>query len=289
MSFSIPKPYVLKLEMTRGCNLSCDFCPISTEEPQRNFASLDLIREVVEQYRTFKPKTRIELAQRGEPTLNPNILTAVSVMRKELPEAKIVLFTNGVKFFKEPELIDRLLSAGVNQLCIDCYNNTYERFKAIAQAHTDALVIDFKDTHVYRYDNPWGLREVVLVDDVANQSIQVRGWHNFAGAATEVLKKNYGHSPTLPLDRGCARPFREFTIFYDGTVPFCCHDWNAKDVFWKFPEMSLEELWNDERRVKMLQRVYMKDRNFDPCLTCDYHGGYRLGLLPSPFLAEVAN
>lgn len=289
----IEKPWTLKVEFTRGCNLACKFCPIYADPAAyetKSYMEPALLDRFASDYARFKPDTRIELTLRGEPTLNPEAEKLLRILRARLPRSQISMFTNGVLILKDPGLAIRLIEAGVNILNIDCYNGTYDRFQRLMESTlrwSGAHLRDFRTFSAYKR-HPHGelLRVVNLVPDIGDSDrlVAVRVIHNNAGNAdAATLKERWGVEPlTAPLKKGCARPFREFVLYSDGTVPLCCHDWKAESVMGRYPLETIEEIWFGEAHQAALAALYRKDRSGAPCASCDYGGGFRLGLLKDP-------
>ncbi len=287
----IARPWTFKLELTQGCNLRCDFCPIATVPwgGDRRFMAPELAFELAAQARTLNAEPRIELTMRGEPTLNPRVADCVAAMRAALPQAQISLFTNGIRFLKEPALAAELLHAGVNILCVDCYNGTYERFQRllapVAQAER-APMVDFRSFSAYRR-HPGGdrMRVINLVPDIEDpaQLVRVRVVHNQGGNLHPDKAASFGLQPLRqPLRRKCGRPFRELAITNDGHVLLCCHDWGEEAVLGHAPGERLWDIWHGPAHRAHLAALYKGDRSAAPCASCDYHGGFRLGLLKDP-------
>ena len=285
----IERPWTLKVELVRGCNLKCGFCPGHkypeySEAP--SFIDLELLSRFAHEFRGLKDNPRIELTMRGEPTLHPQVEAAVGVLRGGLPAAQISLFTNGVRLLKTPELVLKLLSAGVNILNIDCYNGTYNRFQKLVGA-LGLGVEDFRSFSAYkRYPNGHKLRVVNLVPDIADPSelVSVRKLHTNAGNLLPWQLERYGIVlPTLPRPQRCGRPFREFVLAVDGSVLVCCHDWGAEGVVGRYPESGVEEIWYGSQHRVILAELWGGCRGqLVPCNRCDYFGGYRLGFLKNP-------
>lgn len=302
----IARPWTFKFEMSRGCNLRCKFCAVFakpelySDPEKRRFMPADRMRKIARSCNELNPTARVELAARGEPTLNPEILENIRAIREEMPKAQISVFTNGVVFLKEnPALGRKMLNAGVNILNIDCYNNTYDRFqewakKTIADSKKETELKDFRTFSAYaKHNKGHAIRVINLVPDIAasvegKPLVAVRVLHNMAGNADpEEHEKRFGIKPlTEPLEKNCARPYREFQVQYDGRVVICCLDWASESVMGKMPEQSAAEIWYSKLHRAILRDLYRKDRSGAPCNKCNYRGGYRLGLLQNPFKAK---
>jgi MoaA/NifB/PqqE/SkfB family radical SAM enzyme len=279
--------------MTRGCNLKCGFCPIAVlpaYSTDKQYLTPALCAHLAPEIATVHPSPRIELTMRGEPTLNPHLLENLALLRAALPHAQITLFSNGVRFLKDPAPLKSLFGFGLNILAIDCYNGTYDRFAALVQAafaQTDVSVRDFRSFSAYKaYPQGHTLKVCVLVPDIADPAhlVTVRVLHNNGGNADpQALQERYGIAPlAAPLPKKCARPFRELVLAYNGDVLLCCHDWRAEAVLGSTVTTPLRDIWYGAAHLAALQALYVGDRSAPPCSKCDYHGGYRLGFLHNP-------
>lgn len=257
----------------------------------KRFLSPDMCRLISMQAADLREQARIELTLRGEPTLNPQVLENLAIMRECGPKFQISLFTNGVRILKDHDLPRKLLDAGVNILCIDCYNGTYDRFKDIADASGE-MVVDFRAFSAYkRHSKGHTLRLINLVPDIQEGAVDVRQIHNNAGNVNpEYLQSLPGYpNRQLPMVKKCARPFRELVVYHTGDVVLCCHDWGAEHVLGNVTEQTLEGIWYGSSHLQALRQLYAGNRaGVQPCDRCDYHGGYRLGFLQDPGWAPGA-
>jgi MoaA/NifB/PqqE/SkfB family radical SAM enzyme len=260
--------------------------------------SPDLLTQIMPSIAELNGEGRIELTRRGEPTLNPNLLDNVAVMRKLAPKMQISLFTNGVELIrrKSVDLIVDLINAGVNILNIDCYDSAkhvgeermYHRYEDMLKSLPDNVILmDFREFSSYRrYSKGHKLRVVNLVPDIADprRLVKVRKLHNAAGNTNrDIMEKEFGITwPTEPLKKNCAKPHRELVINWDGTVPICCEDWSTQSVLGKMPEKTASEIWYGKLHHEILKSLWNKDRSGVPCNVCSFNGGFRLGLLHNP-------
>jgi len=243
-----------------------------------------MCRRIVQQAVEIRENLRVELTLRGEPTLNPYLLQNLKIIREVAPKFQISLFTNGVKFSRNPGLIKSILDAGVNILCVECYNETHSTFQKIAEAAKE-VVVDFRKFSAYRrYSNGHTLRVVNLIPDIMVCDVPVRKIHNNAGNVDgQFLHSRPGYpSLKLPLQKKCCRPFRELVVYHTGDVVICCHDWKAAKILGNVKQATLFNIWYGVNHLKVLKHLYGKSRTFLPCSRCDYFGGYRTGLLTDP-------
>lgn len=296
-------PYSLKPEFVRGCTMRCVFCGLRNQawaEGPYQFISRSLWHKYVQAVAGWRPKVRIEIANRGEPTLHPRFLDLIAVARSELPKAQFLVSTNG-------DLADRIglpafkawikeaMNAGVNCFLLDCYTpkrlrDFQQLFAGEAGAYFSEESANKAGVNPYPYRGPdW---QALIIKDATTHKVEGGGraakenvilkYHNQGGSAHATgpaAKLIYPNVQPIdqPLKRMCVRPFREFPMWFDGSTPLCCDDWGDSHIIGKFPDKSLPELWDlyDEARANLIR----KDRGAQrPCDKCSEREGMRFGL-----------
>lgn len=265
--------------------MRCPFCSLKHMEwveQKYEFMDFGLFEQIVDELSVWHPKHRFEIAARGEPTLYPQFMEAISYARAKLPKAQILVTTNtdiGEKmgWGDYRNWIAEAQNRGVNVFMLDAYSvrrleTLRETFSGLAQTFFD----DKFNPYPYRHPK---FKAVVIKDATVGKQNVILRYHNQGGNAvvTEQQRKVWDISVlNEPLRRMCVRPFREFPIHYDGTVPLCCDDWRQQQVIGKYPDKPLSELWDlyDPLREALLQ----KDRSHAPCNKCSERSGMRSGL-----------
>lgn len=124
-------PLTVGIETTAVCNRRCEYCPVHIGS--RDFIKLyrnevrampcDLYQFILLQLRLLprwgKSKGfigNLYLNGFGEPLLDPDIVERVGMARKFLPDASIILPSNGDKL--TPDLLNDLIGAGLTQLLL---------------------------------------------------------------------------------------------------------------------------------------------------------------------------
>lgn len=308
------KPWSVQLEVTEGCNFRCWFCgihSIRTKEYKWNHMSPEgIVRPAAQEINEWLGKPRFELNNHGEPTLNPEYLDIVQILREEVPRCHIQTQTNGYTMF--PQLqegndfkahVREFFDRGGNLLAINCYKKGF--YEYAMENCQDMLGTDpglFRLVDFY-YDNPnnlsaycnYGPRSkkvfvfqdlgLINVNRLSNKRMAKKILNEAGNSPEKPLEKKLGIEPIRePLKKGCSRVYRELTIGWNGEIPTCCYDWKSDLVFGKFPEKSLREIWYGPywKAARVLLHPSNAERNMKPCNVCDYKGGFRLGLLPKP-------
>lgn len=274
-------PNTIKIELTKGCNLKCDFCSIHIiqKSPGKyKFMSIKTAKKLAKDIKESEWTSKIEFTMRGEPLANPNTVDIINIFRNECPKTQLMVTTNGLMLLRKPGVfirIDELFDAGLNILAVDCYEVAKKAWSKIKEyEYEDVLVVWYPGSYSPNIRYPVKHRKIILIDDIgASNSGRVgsRKLSNHTGTASPPL--------TTSLEKRCARPFRELAIFYDGKVPICCNDWRGKYKCGDSIKNSICSIWQGEEFNSARKILYSKNRNFDPCIGCD-NVSFRVGILP---------
>ena len=295
-------PYCIQIEFSEGCNLYCPFCGLTgvREKSEKNFkfATPETIQKVADRIKEAGWNCRIELAQHGEPTMNPRYIEYVGILRETLPRLPIMMTSNGGGLLKGDvvENIQALFKNGLNVLAIDEYEyvTLYKKIRKELAKHTnfeDPWDLDEElingGIEIFEYPknkkgNPHyrrkhGDKHLCLVKDI---SVATKGTHsnlnNHCGSGSPL---DFSPSTNRQLNAKCAKPFREITVDHSGTVNICCNDWQRIMPVGNLHEMSLEEIWQHDLFQAARYKLYHGQRDFPPCAGCNARSE-RPGLLP---------
>jgi hypothetical protein len=302
-SYKQGSPFTLKLEPTEGCTLACWFCGIQairdngadratevhgTKSSPFRFMTLETLALITDGLAKLGWNPRWEIAGRGEPTMNPDLVQMVSIIRADLPLATIILTTNGAGLFQKIDRITALFKAGLNTLALDDYKHAayLPKIREWIAAHCESPVYEYpqqKEGNPYRRTKPKDQRIIILRD--ISEGGGVRRITNQGDALHDAK--------TYPMDP-CAKPFREMTFRWDGRMSLCCDDWPGHYKVGSIHDTTLLDLWHSPEMDAARRALLQGKRVFRPCLGCDVQTK-RNGLLPDkmgkdrdamPFLQE---
>lgn len=299
-SLSLPYlPNVAWIEPTNVCNLKCIMCPNSViKQKNPGFMSTDLYRKIIDAGK--KNFSVVFLCLAGEPFLHKNIPEMVSyakknkispiistnatVMTKEASEAVIRAGLDWINFSFDgcsKEIYEKIRVGGDFEKTINNIINFLKikkRLKAKTKTEIQILIMDKKGQDDFD-KNMEGFKK--RFDGLPLDNIQVRQPSTWGGVLHGTEKYDYKklgktYSP-------CSYLWSSMHFLWDGTVVACTTDFWGKNALGKFPNQSLEEIWNGERfkrfRKAMLERRY--NDYFKYCDKCDGLWSERiLGLPP---------
>lgn len=285
-------PFAIQIEPTEGCTLACSFCALQSirdngadsvagvhgagKGPYK-FMTVDTATAIAYEMRRLKWNARVEFAMHGEPTVNPELHRIINVFREALPKASLMVTSNGSGVMKEYQM-DKLFEAGLNTLALDNYKHAHflERMKPwFAAWSKKSGVQSFRypsNKDASPHTRFYGKR-VVVIADIASTSTGNHQLTNQGG-------NSGGAGEHVPLNRRCAKPFRELSIRWDGSVALCCDDWKGEYKVGNVNQERLNVIWNHPRFRAARVALYNRDRGaINVCSKCNVKT-YRDGLLP---------
>ena len=262
---------VINLELDSYCNRQCVYCPVKTYS--RNFKARmneQILDGMLDDLATINYNKKICLNLYNEPLYDIDFaVSKIQAISKKLPDAVIVTNSNG-DFLTGPKLT-KLAAGGLQKLNITIHppkgkNWYYSREKE----------------SVIKFLKKIGCINVPILEDtptriVANTKIkkmtltvQSVNWStlgNSRGETTDAQKL------VKIRNQPCVKPFREFTVFFDGTVTQCCDAFYSPD----YTENRLTNLSNggsvfDIYNSKIMRRIRLEVFDWSEksgiCATC---------------------
>ncbi len=218
---------IINLETSYYCNRKCDYCPVSESNRQIDqiFMEIKLLKKIATELAEIRYENRISLNGYNEPLLDKRLEHKIEILRKNLPWVTLSLNSNGDSLRR-----DRLISlsnAGLNYICVTLHPQPFKsdtpstlkrRIKKIIEKNVSITHSDFDINDGYIDFQTGGLR----------LKVQWPNWR-ILGTDRAGTIKNYGKEK-LVRELPCIKPFREFTIFFDGTVQPCCESFYDKNT-----------------------------------------------------------
>lgn len=276
-------PWAWWIEITRGCNLSCDFCPTRLfPKGEIQFMKKDIWISLLKVIQELTPYSRLEFGNAGEPTLHPDFLEYLSLARKICPDIQILTYTNGTLLINKKLTYKQLFDAGLNMIFLDMYAPFAEHKKLAEESgyywyHQDRKPKDAPSIFTYQ-KNP-DAHIIMLANNPYNWSKRKlgRGYlQTFLNDLDWKSAERFGLSPIIKApNRRCDLPCKFVNVNYDGTYVFCCFDYmrhtvnefgNIKNGLMDFFNFWLGQYMQDARK-----RLYYKNRNsHEYCSKCSF-------------------
>ena len=275
-------PFSIQIELTEGCNRGCQFCGLRGMREKGTeplyFMSRDVATRIADEIARVGWHSRLIFSMHGEPTLNKNWLRIIKLFRKRLPKAKISVMTNGVEISKHKsnfvDYIDEIKASGLNDLIVDMYVPDDDGHKFMNQCHHYNIAYQVLGKGVPLYGNSHTKFRILFNPPIQTDEGAAINRHlcNHCGAAAPL---DYSYE-----GKRCARPFREMTFRYNGSVALCCNDFRGQYYIGNIMNTAIDEIWQSKKFKAARILLYAGERGaFVPCKGCNALS-HRVGLLP---------
>lgn len=278
-------PFSIQVELTEGCNRGCDFCGLRGMRKKGTepwyFMTKETATRIADEITRVGWHSRIIFSMHGEPSLNKNWLRIIRLFRKKLPKSVFSVMTNGYWINRQleadndaAEVLKEISAAGLNDLIIDMYTSNDDGHKIMSELDSKGIGYKVLSKGTPLYSNTHTKFRVLFNPPIQTDEGAAINRHlcNHCGAAAPLDFSYEG--------KRCARPFRELTFRYDGSVALCCNDFRGQYPIGNIMATSIDELWQSKRFQAARILLYAGERSaFVPCKGCNALS-HRIGLLP---------
>lgn len=282
MEYKQDPPFSIQVEFTEGCNRGCNFCGLrgmrkSGTKPWY-YMTKEVASRIADEIVRVGWNSRIIFSMHGEPTLNANWMKIIKMFRKKLPKAVLSIMTNGWGILHGDTTIEdcipKLEQIGLNDLIIDIYTKDDDGSKIKDFCENNSIAYQVLDKGVPLYGSSHTKFRILFNPPIQTDEGAAINRHlcNHCGAAAPL---DYSYE-----GKRCARPFREMTFRYDGSVALCCNDFRGQYPIGNIMNRSIDDLWQDKAFKAARILLYAGERGaFVPCKGCNALS-HRVGLLP---------
>ena len=253
----IPLPAVIEISESGMCNRTCSFCPRSAPDyPHKNeFITKELIEKLSTELSKYNFEGIFLFSGFVEPMLDKNIYILIKIVKKNLPNCKIEMVTNGDVLNAKRTL--KLFESGLSTLLISIYDGKKEADdmkKMLDNAKIDQSKYKIRHRYLSESDN-FGIT-------LSNRSGMMEN-------AEYKIK-----SLSEPLKKPCYYPHYTFFMDYNGDVLVCSHDWGKKLVVGNLKNEHFIDIWLGKKFRFARKKLIKGDRKFSPCNLCDVDGEF---------------
>ena len=250
-------PSIVEISESGTCNRKCSFCPRSAPNflDIKEFVSEDLINKISKELSVYDYSGIFLFSGFVEPMVDKNIYFLISIVRNNLPKAKIEMVTNGDAL--NEQRIKKLFKSGLSTLLVSIYDGKKETDKMEKLLQNSDLSEDqFKVRHRYLPESKsFGIT-------LSNRA----GMMDKAEYVIPSLKE--------PKKKSCYYPHYTFFMDYTGEILICSHDWGKKLVVGNLNNETFIDIWLNQKFNLARKNLYNANRNFSPCYKCDVTGTF---------------
>lgn len=276
----LDQPNEIALETLALCNAACSFCPYPVVERKGVKMPDEMIDRLVKEMATFEKPFLFSPFKLNEPLLDKRLIPLCERMNRDVPLARLRIFTNGSAL--TPDKIEGVAGLkNVVHLWISLNSIDPVKYEELMQLKFAQTTKRLDYLHSIEFPHPVMLSTVGYPDETFRRYCFERWpkFESFAIMRTSWLGFTDGQITKIP-DTPCAR-WWELSITSQGIVSLCCQDSEGQFPIGDLNKQTLLEVYNSpawrERREKLLSR-----RGIEICQTCTY-----AMLLAVPFLGQL--
>ena len=265
---------IINLETSAYCNRVCPYCPVSIYERKDKTLKIpeSILSSIITALKEVDYTKRISLNLYNEPLYNKFIFEVLSKLNKELPNSILHLNSNG-DYIKSEDTLLKLEKSGLKEIYITLHyppkskwdkNSRQKALKRFAKKIKFNLLK--KHLNNLEFETKFG-KELFCKVVCTDRSIILNG--RTRGGLIDSLK------PQTKRNLPCDKPYREFTIYYNGSVTPCCeiyHDEKYKkyvmgQILPNNPN-SVFQVYTGKLLTKFRASVFDHSIKTGPCSTC---------------------
>ncbi|MFC1807256.1 radical SAM/SPASM domain-containing protein [Candidatus Omnitrophota bacterium] len=288
-------PFLLRIEPTNACNLSCVFCPTGDKKLLRKFRrplgvmNYELYKKIIDDLKDFDVKIKkLFFYKDGEPLLNPKLVDMILYANHNDVAEEMWITTNGTLL--NPRINRALVKAGLKVIKISIYGISSEQYYKIChnEINYKRLIDNIRDLYENRGSCHIHVKLVrgkllpgeknKFVRDFGEISSSL-GIENLMGWSMSNIKDfTMGTNPVTTTDglplvpkEICPYPFYSLAVNFNGTVSVCCADWSHKTIVGDLRKESLREVWTGKQLYDFCIMHLRKERHRNcACGNCQY-------------------
>lgn len=264
----VEQPNEVSLETLALCNAACTFCPYPTLERKGVKMSDELIDRLVKEMATWKIPFTFACFKVNEPLLDSRTIPLLERMNRDVPLARLRIFTNGSPLTPDKvEAIRKLKNVVHLWVSLNDHRpDEYEKLMGLNFKRT-AKRLDY--LHEQDFPHPVMLSTVGFPNEDFRRYCFDR-WPKFESMAIHRTSwLGYVTPQDRPIpDRACARWF-ELSVMADGRVALCCMDGTGEYAVGDVSKNTMLEIYNAPKQRAMRQMLWSR-KAAGVCATCNY-------------------
>ena len=267
-------PRLVCVETTNRCNAKCSFCPNNALARDKGAMDQALFEKIIEDCRAF-PLEAIEPFMQGDPFVDPDIMSRMAHIRKQLPNTKLRLYTNG--FGMTPKRVDEMMGLGIDHLYISLNTLDEAKYKKVMGIRLDRTLKNL----AYLTENGRGpkvankitFRMTRLTDTTMDEQDDFLQYCKDRGVNAFIVGLfNYKGdiNSSLPVPRYGCEHVNRLDILASGKVTLCCMDQDGEYSWGDVNTHSVLDVYRGTvgRKYREMHRTGQR-RDIAPCDTCN--------------------
>jgi len=291
-------PYMLQIEPTSLCNLSCPACPAAAGKNklgrERRHMTLDEFQGIVEDMEEYL--LYLVLWDWGEPFMNPQLPDMIRFVTDK--GIKTITSTNA-HFLHDEEYLRRILTSGLTMLIVaidSLEEESYQSYRqggslakamaglrrlialkkelgSLTQIHLRMVIMKSNEHELSRMKQ---MARKLKVDKFSVKTANPTCGQEFLDEQIVPIDPRYRRYAYVPgtyqrikIDSNCRRAWHMSNVLSNGDVVPCCYDFNAEMKTGNVFEQPFREIWNSPAYRELRRRICQDKDSLSKCSICD--------------------
>jgi MoaA/NifB/PqqE/SkfB family radical SAM enzyme len=300
LSFFKKLPTIIIIDVTNSCNLRCPVCPVTfAMHRPRGLMSMDIFRQIIDDFKPEKKKPAIYFNFSGEPTMNKALPDMISYAADHGHETFVS--TNATKL--SSEMIERLIRSGLSRinLCIDGFSKeaqeayrvgskfeqvkaNIENFLAIRARLGSTKPLTVLQTLLTSYSEKQVDEMVEWAERIGFDQVRFKTF-SLGSYTDDGQQSEYGYLvPTNPelqrhqtetVSLTCDVPLYQTVVFWNGDLGLCCIDYDQMIKLPNVDKVGFVKAYLSDEAARARRNGYTK--SFSICQSCSYSNADNMG------------
>jgi radical SAM protein with 4Fe4S-binding SPASM domain len=258
-------PKRVEIELVSDCNLKCTYCPRHYVNNLKGYIDFDLYKKIIDEIREFNPI--LVLHRRGESLLHPKFNEILNYLNNDFNEVQIATNATCLNEDKFESIVNNITFISFSLDTEKSFNKTR------IPANYDVVknkILKFLD-----YNKGKVTTQVSMVD-VGQPREEIEEFKEYWKSRVDRVRVYSAHSldgkfgslENKRVRKPCIMPFYQMTIYENGIVARCNHDWDS-DGMGDLKKSTLIEIFNNEK-YQDLRKQHTTLKICDKvCTNCD--------------------
>ncbi|MDQ0467055.1 radical SAM/SPASM domain-containing protein [Labrys wisconsinensis] len=293
-------PTIIIIDVTNSCNLRCPVCPVTfAMHRPRGLMTLDIFKQIVDDFIPQPKKPAMYFNFSGEPTLNKALPDMIAYAHTHGHETFVS--TNATKL--SSELIEKLIRSGLSRinLCIDGFSKEAQeayrvgsKFEQVKANIENFLAIRAR----LGATNPTTVLQTLLTSYSEKQVDEMVEWADRIGFDQVRFKtfslgsytdddqqSEYGYlvpenhdlqrHQTEKVSLLCDVPLYQTVVFWNGDLGLCCIDYDQVIKLPSVDKVGFIKAYLSDEATRARRTGYTK--SFSICQSCSYSNADNMG------------
>lgn len=281
-------PTLISIEVTNKCNADCIMCPQGSLTRPKGIMSNSMFKKIIDEMADNGCKA-VALTGLGEPLLDKDLEDKIRYA-KQRDIISVQLFTNASLL--NENRTEKIIKAGLDNIVISTDatdEETHEKIRRNLSFKTvERNIKNFiRIRNSLRVEKPKvKLNMTIFTENIHQRDNFHKKYKDYVDGIRFSYARKWGNSELKSLDNDpvsnrymvkthihpCPFLWLHFNIFWDGSVPLCCVDFDRSYPLGQINTMSIKEIWYGNNLKNMrAQHLSGKFNENKLCRDCAYN------------------